>query len=546
MKLRAALKKFDFIDKIKIPGVNAVLVLISNLVLILKGIDKKHLTPFASSYPDKSVPPELIPLSILVDWDMVFEKNKHKLNAPLLEFDLNQRKSFGPRSVAVPWPERKQGLLSSFHCQVDNFTPVFYSLEDDCPGNLNRFPLADVLGKVRRGTSSGLPLLCKKGAAVDRTIDDFDALIARKDPAVLYTRTAERKKTRNVWGYPLADLLYESFFFFPFLNYMKTKFWQASLVSPELVDVRITAMILEAIRRGKYLYSVDFIGFDASCRWQLIVRAFDVVKGCFDERFHGFIDEICERFYTISIVTPTGILRGKHGVPSGSNFTNVIDSIIQAGTALSLKFISECWMLINGDDGLYMMYAEEIDEFEAVWKRNGLNLGTEKSLKSMNSATFCQRFYHIDYLEDGLIGGIYPTYRAINRLVWLEKFTNLKKIRMSSRDHFGIRALTILEQCKYHPLFEDLVRFVLEREKFALDVSEEGIVKYCEMLSKGRLDDFEDLNQSHLLPETGVKLFASYQMIQKIISEEGYSKNADQEAINNPDLDIYYEPLEEE
>lgn len=538
MKLAQALKKFDFVKRLKIPDLKAIPVLISNLTLILSGSEKKHLTPFATAFPPPGLAPELVPVSVLVAWDKVFKANSHKMNAPLLEFDLNQKKSFGPRSIAVPWPERKQGLLDSFHCQKEGFEPVFYPFKE-LPGFLCPISKAEVLSKVRRGTSAGLPFLCKKGKAIDKLMDDYDTYYNRQDFAVLYTRTAEKKKTRNVWGYPFADLIYESYFFFPFLNWMKTKFWQASLVSPKLVDERITAMIIEAIQNGKYLYSVDFIGFDASCRWQLIVKAFDVVKRSFDPLFHKFIDKICERFYTIGIVTPTGLLRGKHGVPSGSNFTNVIDSLIQAGTALSLPFIHECWMMINGDDGLYMMHEDEIPVFENVWKLNCLNLGKEKSLISKVSATFCQRFYHIDYLKDGLIGGIYSTYRAINRLVWLEKHTNLKKIRMTSRDHFGIRTLTILEQCKYHPLFEDLVRFVLEREKFVLDVSDQGIINYTEMLSKGRESDSDELNQSHLFTVTGVKQFESYKLIRKIIETEGLPEIADHEAIANPDLEIY-------
>lgn len=532
MKLKQALKKFDFLKRLKI-GIKVTIKVISNLSLIIKGSDNKYMTPIA-------VDPS--PIELLVAWDYVFEENKHKLNAQLLEMEQNQRNKFGPRSVMIPWADRKQSLLSSFSSQTPNFNPDFHHF-NDAPGNLCPITESEVIMKIKVNTSAGFPYLTTKGKALKPKeegeipmLDNYDEILDRDDPCMLYTRTAESKKTRNVWGYPIAKIFYEMYFFFPFLDYMKTKFWQASIVSPVLVDTRITAMIKEAIRTGKVLYSVDFVAFDTSCSWQLIIKAFDVIKSCYAPCFGEFIDKICLWFYTIPIVTPTGILRGNHGVPSGSSFTNVIDSLIQAGSALTLDFIEECWMIINGDDGVYMMYSDRVGEFEQMWKKQRLNLGKDKVLISNVSCTFCQRLYHIDYIKDDFIGGVYPVYRALNRLIWLEKFTNLRKIGITSRDHFGIRTLTILEQCKYHPLFEELVRFVLHREKFALDVSKTGTVKYLQELTKGR-ELLDQLNETHLVSSTGIKEFESYKLVQRIIAEEGYADIVDLEALAKPQYD---------
>lgn len=511
MRLKEALKKFDFVKRLKIPE-KLYPTIVANLAAVLKGSDNKYITPLGKTHD---------PIELIVAWDEVFQANAHKLNAPLLDIEAEQRRKFGPRSRAKPWVERKPGLLASFHSQIDNFTPPFFKFED---GEHNLCPLSmtETLLKVRNNTSSGMPMLTSKGKATAHLMENFDELIDREDPCVLYTRTAESMKTRNVWGYPYADIFYEMMFFVPFLDHMRKKYWQASVISPDLVDVRLTEMILKAIESGRILYSVDFDGFDASVAWQTIICAFEYIKSCFDPKFEQFIDRICKRFYTIGIITPTGILRGKHGVPSGSCFTNLIDSIVQAATALTNDFIKECEMMINGDDGVYILSRENIPAFTATFIRARLNLGTSKSNIAENWCTYCQRFYHIDYIKDDLIGGIYPVYRALNRLVWLESFTNLRKMRISSRDHFGIRTLTILEQCKYHPLFEQLVRFILEREKFALNVSEDGLIAYAQGLAKGREMVEDELNFTENTSFVGIMNFESYKLVQKIISEEGY------------------------
>lgn len=528
MKLKAALKKFDFVKRLKLPEELWPKV-IANLVVVSKGAKNKYVTPIGKKFD---------PIELLVDWEILYEQHEHKLNAPLREIEMQQQDKFGTRSEAAPWIERKPGLIASYQSQTDNFNPNFYHFDD---GEADLAPLskAETMLKVKHNTNSGMPFLTNKGKALRRTLDEYDELLDRKDPCVLFTRTSENGKTRNVWGYPFADIFYEMSFFVPFLNHMRKKWWQASVISPEEVDRRLTVMIKEAISSDRILYSVDFNAFDASCAWQTIVKAFDYIKRCFDPDFGEFLDEICVRFYTISIITPTGVLRGKHGVPSGSCFTNLIDSLIQAGTALTLDFINECEMMINGDDGVYMMHRENITQFEDNWKQARLNLGKDKVKIAPDWCTYCQRFYHIDYIKDDHIGGIYPLFRALNRLVWLENFVDLRKMRISSRDHFGIRTLTILEQCKYHPLFEIFVRFILEREKYALDVTEEGLASYTNSIRKGRYTPEEELNAPDGVNYAGIRNFESYKLVQKIIETEGYFDVVDLEALEGPLDEVY-------
>jgi hypothetical protein len=246
--------------------------------------------------------------------------------------------------------------------------------------------------------------------------------------------------------------------------------------------------------------------------------------------FRNLVESLGERLYTIPIVTPAAIFRGKHGVPSGATFTNEVDSIVQLGIALTNWFIKECECQIQGDDGVYIMLKKHIAKFEASFTYAGLKLNKQKSHIASNYVMFCQNLFHIDYIgEDGIIGGIYPTYRAINRILFLERFVDFKKKGMKGKDYFGIRCLSILENCKYHPLFEELVRYILELEKFSLDISDDGLSKYCEMHYLD-IDTSNNLQHQYGTDVTGIKKFASYQVAMRIMAEPGF-KDRDKEEL---------------
>lgn len=508
MKQKEALKKFSFLKKLDISD-TILLSAANHLKRTIDGNPEVHLTPLAKSCD---------PIEFLVDWDIIFnkEENKAKMNSTLLDLELSNRSKFGPRSIAVPWAERSASLKQSFLNQDDNHVPKFF----DLPGgsNLNAASIDYASEKVKNTTSAGFPFLCKKKKAKRDLLEKFDYYLDREDPCVLYTRTSEKKKTRNVWGYPFADTLWELVFYLPLLIQQKEKKYRAALVSPDCVAKRMTELILKARSSSRIIYSVDFTAFDTSVKYQYIIKAFEYFERCFAPQFASLIRQVGERFYTIGIVTPSGVLAGKHGVPSGSTFTNEVDSVVQIGIALTNDFINENDCQVQGDDGVYILPKECIRRFEESFNYAGLNLNVEKSNVSTEYASYCQNLYHIDYMVDGFIGGIYPTYRAICRILFQERFVNFKKAGISGKDYYGIRCLSILENCKHHPLFEELVRFVLEREKFSLDISEDGLTTYCKA-KELTAESVSNLNHQYGSNVLGIREYAAYKMAVKILEE---------------------------
>lgn len=511
MKLKDALKKFNFLKRIVEIHDTVLCKIATSLANTLKGNENVITTYFASKNA---------PITVLHEWDEVFNANKHKVNAELLAIENANRRKVGPRSIQVPYAERRNAVLSTYRNQDEQHVARINLPEG--PGNLEPLSIDEAKLKIKNSSNSGLPYLEKKGKVVDKTIANFDYLIKRKDQCMLFTRTTENKKTRNVWGFPFADTLLEMVYYFPLLAYQRTLFWRAALISPDAVAANITIIIDEAIALGKLLYSVDFAAFDASVKYQYIIKVFDYIKSCFHKVFRGLLDYICERFYTIGLITPTGLLRGKHGVPSGSTFTNEVDSILQFGIAMTCSFIKAKACMIQGDDGVYSMFKEDIPEFEAAFEYAGLKLEKSKSMIAKNCVVFCQNLYHPDYRDsNGRINGVYSTYRALNRLMFQERFVDFSKHGIKSRDYYGIRTLSILENCKYSPLFEELVRFVLTKESITLDISNDTLTRYCTYL-KIVDQTSTSLNHQYGTQVMGIREFASYKMAVKIMAEEEF------------------------
>jgi hypothetical protein len=509
MKLKQALKYYKFLGKLDLSD-DAICCAANHLVRTANGSSEVFATPLAKKCD---------PIVFLVEWDEVFARNVHKMNKTLLDLERSNRAKFGPRSVSVKWEDRIAGMTSSFSHQSSRHRTHF-KLE---AGNGKLYPISlrEAVSKMKSSSSAGLPFLTKKGAATPKLLADVDAYLDRQDPCMLYTRTTEMKKTRNVWGFPYADTLFETMYYQPILSLHKQMYCRASIVSPDAVAASITELISKAQILDKVLYSVDFAGFDASVKYQYIIAVFEYFKSCFAVDFNPYLDSICKRMYSIGIVTPTGVMKGNHGVPSGSTFTNEVDSMVQLGIASTCSFIHKDECQIQGDDGVYIVSTADIPEFEAAFKRAGLKLEKSKSMIADDCVVFCQNLYHVDYLKDGIIPGIYPTYRAINRILFQERYVDFRAVGMKSSDYFGIRCISILENCKYHPLFEELVRFVLVREKYHLDVSDDGLIKYCDYLNLSKNASL-NLNHQYGYDVSGIRDFATVKLVHKILAEEGF------------------------
>lgn len=478
---------------------------LSNLLSrIISGNEDVYLTPFAKNNG---------PNFLLSEFNKVFDTNINSMNDVLIDLESKNRDSFGSRSFAAPWKDRKQSLLDSFGSGKSISLDIKPLAGVPCLRPLSRARASDLL---KSDTSSGLPFYIRKGLVKDRVLNEFEELLERKDPCILFTRTQEQKKTRNVWGYPMADTLFEMMFYSPLLGFQKKLPYRSALISPIEVSRRMTEIILECSQRGDYtMVSIDFSRYDNTTKSELQKLAFEYVKSLFQPIWHKDINYIAERFRTIGIVTPEGIISGDHGTPSGSTFTNEVGSIIQATIANSLTFVNFKFLQIQGDDAVYLVPKDKTGELYKRFESCGIVVNRDKSYESNKYAIYLQNLFHVDYLNNGIIGGIYPIYRALNRICFQERWSDFEDYSILGKDFYSIRTICIVENCKYHPLFRELVAFVLKYDKYSLDVSDQGIASYVQMIRRTK-GAGEILNHQYGDDVSGIRNFETFKLIKEL------------------------------
>jgi len=469
--LSAKPKQFPFLNKLNLDK-TVINKLSLNLNRVVTGSSEIYLTPIAK---------ENDPDSLLKELDDLISKGNSNLSTNLLDLEQSNRSKFGPRSIAKSWVDRKDSLYDYFKHREDT-SNINLRAPNSRP-KLRPLSVNNASKYLKKSTNSGLPYYTKKGLVIDDVVNKFNVLLDRQDPCVLFTRTQEGGKTRNIWGYPIVDTLNEMRFYQPLLDHQKKLNWRKALLGPAHVDIAISDMINRSNRHTDSLISIDFSSFDATVGDNLQRASFDYIKSLYQPSTYEEIDYIHYRFNNIGIISPDGVISGSHGVPSGATFTNEVDSLAQHLIVNNSSI--NCEYQIQGDDGAYLLKDNDVEKLFNSFESSGLIVNKNKSHNSKDFIVYLQRLYDIKYLKNGFIGGIYSLYRALDRLLYQERYSDFMDYSLKGRDYYSLRAITILENCKYHPLFKEFVRFILSKDKYKLSFTTEGLTNYNSMISKG-------------------------------------------------------------
>jgi len=407
--------------------------------------------------------------------------NSSELSTNLRNLENLNRSKFSPRSIASPWKVRKSGFEEYFYSK-DNSEMIDHHLSPI--KRLRPLSFDSALKSLKNNTNSGLPELKRKSIVKQSyNLNSFKSELSMEYPCVLFTRTQEGGKTRDIYGYPFSDTLREMMFYRPVLEYQKNNArWRSALLGPASVDKSVVDLLSRS-EPDQYLISLDFKTFDRTVRGNLQKRSFDFIRNLYQTDFHNEIDVIERRFNNIPIVTPDGIYCGSHGVPSGSTFTNEIDSIAQFLVIMSTGFVDENDIQIQGDDGVCLIEAKHLDHFFESISKYGLIINKEKSYSSKDFVVYLQSLYDKYYINKGILGGIYPITRALNRILYQERWSDFESYGINGKDYYSLRTISILENCKYHPLFEKFVTMIGKLDKYSLEFSSDAVKKYSSMIS---------------------------------------------------------------
>lgn len=268
-------------------------------------------------------------------------------------------------------------------------------------------PLKDkeeVVKAVKQDKASGAPFFTQKGFVFDYVWDRlYNKVLPEKmalQPAAAYYRTTEEGKTRLVWAMSLEAIIIESRFARPLIQYflendspMTIGYWSINLGSK-----------ISSYMTKRYVYTLDYSKYDMTIPRTFILEAFKILSTWFSDEDKELLDWklMVYNFIYTPIVMPDGnVYYGKnHGVPSGSYFTQLIDSIINVAIimAISKKFglhVNADNVFVLGDDSIFTSYTWLDTKLLSKWvkERYGIIIHPEKS--ELIDTHMCRVFHYL-------------------------------------------------------------------------------------------------------------------------------------------------------
>lgn len=454
------------------------------------------------------------PDEVLQGWISTLEslskgQSTHRL---IYDFDIAQASKWGPMGKVEPLQNLKGLLNAGFTDDIPKSPDAFSTtkwavakrratdyLMNHGVKNLRPRSFETVVDDMNlRDTlesNAGWPDFQRRSIADvrQRAIADAHDGTWREYPAISLFRNYYGK-TRLVWMFPMSVNIVEGSFTQPLMNALVKG---TTLSSPFFMPWKgfnaVKEVITAAYAKSAYIAASDFTATDAHFTINATREMYDVLAPTFQASARKGLLESLERLHTIPLVfSKTEMVTGYHGVASGSNWTNLIETVFD----LTFSFFVEDHVIASGlyaiGDDMSWITPSYLPELQNILERLGIAVGqvirAEKTNNFVDRVVTLQRLFIRGYKSaaSGLLRGVYPTVRALNASVNPEKFHNPK---LWTSDMFCARQYMILENCVDHPLFQDFVKYVV--------VGQKDLIPFAK-LKRSRLDAV--LRETKLLP----------------------------------------------
>nr|QXV86692.1 MAG: RNA-dependent RNA-polymerase [Picobirnavirus sp.] len=422
---------------------------------------------------------QISPEEVLSNWktNLASLENGNAAEQEVFQFDTSQEAKWGPQGGIKPiselmdivlqgyeaspppkafgtreWQRAKKRVCSTLmQAGISALRPASYQRVVD-----------DMRARDTLESNSGWPLFTRraKPEVKESSIRDAESGAWKEYPAIALFRNYNLK-TRLVWMFPMSTNLVEGSYFQVLQSAMISKGF--SFLSPWVGFEEVRTRVGEWYSQGLFIAASDFSSTDAHFRMAASLEVYDVLAPLFQARFRDGLRESLVHMHSIPlIIGPDKKLVGDHGVSSGSNWTNFIETIFDWIVAeFVAQYTSYTGAYAIGDD-MSWITKRYSDDFPSVLERLGREVGQvikeDKTTNDRDKVKSLQRLFQRGYSRpDGRIRAVYSTIRALKSSVYPERF---HKPSLWSSDMFCARQYMILENCVDHPLFEEFVRFV--------------------------------------------------------------------------------------
>nr|UDL14579.1 MAG: putative RNA-dependent RNA polymerase [Jiangsu picobirnavirus 88] len=484
-----------------------------------KGNSKIYTAPFAGDTPIEDV---------MSEWDNTLKSISAEWPS-LYEFEKDLANKVGPLSIQKPIRDRLDDIRHYYEDILLSSKPIS---EQAIDATLKEFSVIrglrvrsqkKTLDLMKKSTSSGSPWFTKKRNVLQDILPcdvlwyggrhpGVDALIQDvpwSQPAVLGWRgqeggmSADDVKQRVVWMFPFAVNLCELQVYQPLIEAAQKSNLVAPWVSNDAVDVNVTKLF-DTKGKNDLIVCTDFSKFDQHFNEDMANCAESLLRGILtaNQDSERWLDHVFPCKFFIPLAWEAGkrgdyeyvtYFQGRHGMGSGSGGTNADETLahraLQHEVALHSDQKLNPYSMCLGDDGILTYPGITVEDVVESYQSHGQECNLSKQYASTQDCVFLRRWHHEKYRPNGTCAGVYSTMRAIGRLRYLERFMDPE---FWGAEMVALRQLSIIENCKWHPLFTEFIQFCMKRDKFRLGLDIPGFMDNISKLAIEATDHMPD------------------------------------------------------
>lgn len=463
---------------------------------------------------------ELSREEVLKLWQQRIDNSVLHANFPTLyEYELEMKAKVGPMSIQQPLSRRKESIESYFTDVKLRSEPLDKVAVDATvkffspAGGIRVRSKERTLNEMRLDTNSGNPWFEKRILAANAAkasyvyYDQFSKEWKIATPSGEYSLCAilgwrgqeggplpEDVKQRVIWMMSMGLNLTELQTYQPFIASMQRVNLIPAYVSMDAVDRKVTELF-RSKGANDIVMCTDFSRFDQHFNKDMQDGALQVESRLLaDESSRREHERIFNAKFEIPIICSEDMMiSGPHGMGSGSGGTNfdecMAHKILQFEAAIRKGRTLNVNSMAYGDDGILTypgMTAEDVIE---TYGRHGQEMNPQKQYVSKHDCVVLRRWHSTQYVIRNVMVGVYSTFRALGRLLAQERFYDPE---IWSKEMVVLRALSILENCKWHPLFHTFVDFVISGDRYRLGLEIPGFFDTLSRRAKEAIDKMDD------------------------------------------------------